>query len=78
MEYNYTVNDIYGNTVSCTSFREAVSEAKKLLQQRKDCDPVIDQYFKGGELTGKYWLHRDGNFVEPPTLDELLGRKVAA
>jgi hypothetical protein len=72
MKYDYLVKDIYGNEVSCNTFSEATAEAKKLILQRPDCDPVIDQYHKDDELTGEYWLYRNNRFVKPKTLKELL------
>lgn len=65
MKYDYTVQDIYGHEFSCSTFAEAKKVATGLLKKRSDCDPVIDQYYKDDELTGEYWLHKNGKFVKP-------------
>lgn len=74
MKYDYQVRDIYGNEETCDSFLGAVSAGKKLMELREDCDPIIDQYYKDDELTGKYWKYdyKKMKFVEPPTLKELV------
>jgi hypothetical protein len=71
MKYDYTVMDIYGHAVSCTSFAQAVREGKKMVRNIPDCDPIIDQYYKDDELTGKYWKFDGKDFITPPTLAEL-------
>ncbi len=72
MKFDYQVKDIYSNEVYCDSFNEAVKEAWALIKLRPDCDPVIDQFYKDDELTGKYWVFRNGKFVKPSTLKQLL------
>lgn len=72
MQYDYQVKDIYGNEITCSTFNDAVRQAKKLLASRSDCDPIIDQYYKDDELTGEYWVYRNGKFVKPQTLKQLL------
>lgn len=73
MKYDYTVSDIYGIQITCSTFFDAVHEARKLLNNRSDCDPIIDQYYKDDELTGEYWVHKNGKWVKPKTLKELMG-----
>ena len=76
MKYDYTVQTIYGATESCRTLSEAKQIAKALLKERPDCDPIIDQYYEGDELTGEYWKHNDGKFIkaQPPiSLKGLVG-----
>lgn len=72
MKYDYQVKDIYGNEVTCSTLLEAKVAGYKMLKYRKDCDPIIDQYYKDDELTGDYWVLRNGKFVKPASLKELL------
>lgn len=65
MKYDYSVKDIYGHDISCGSFNEAKQEAQRLLKDRPDCDPIIDQYsLTDFELTGVYWCYKAGQFVK--------------
>ncbi len=65
MKYDYTVQTIYGLTDSCDTLAEAKAVANRWIKERPDCDPVIDQYYKDDELTGEYWLYKNGKFVKP-------------
>lgn len=69
MKYDYTVQTIYGVTETCSTLTEAKRVGKKLLSERPDCDPVIDEYYKDDELTGRYWLYKQGKFTEPAKLN---------
>lgn len=67
MKYDYTIKTIYGTEESCDTLAEAKKRGKELIKERPDCDPVIDQYYKDDELTGEYWLWRNGKFAKPTT-----------